>query len=105
MKRPCQATAPAVPGRVVTCSSGSVCGRFERSGARPGRVGVLPRCRAGGGGGPVRGLGLPRSLPLRRRRSEEHTSELQSPVHLVCRLLLEKKKHTLQRHLYPHKKK
>src|SRR5438552_10290545 len=33
-------------------------------------------------------------LPLRRntRRSEEHTSELQSPDHLVCRLLLEKKK-------------
>src|SRR5690348_18220568 len=33
--------------------------------------------------------------PLRvmsERRSEEHTSELQSPVHLVCRLLLEKKK-------------
>src|SRR5690348_17595146 len=29
-------------------------------------------------------------------RSEEHTSELQSPVHLVCRLLLEKKKHTKQ---------
>src|SRR5438876_1653015 len=27
-----------------------------------------------------------------RTRSEEHTSELQSPVHLVCRLLLEKKK-------------
>src|SRR5690348_18125983 len=29
------------------------------------------------------------------RRSEEHTSELQSPVHLVCRLLLEKKKNDL----------
>ena len=29
---------------------------------------------------------------LRQRRSEEHTSELQSPVHIVCRLLLEKKK-------------
>src|SRR5690348_17900518 len=28
-------------------------------------------------------------------RSEEHTSELQSPVHLVCRLLLEKKKKLL----------
>src|SRR5438876_4921214 len=28
-------------------------------------------------------------------RSEEHTSELQSPVHLVCRLLLEKKKQRL----------
>src|SRR5690348_18123342 len=27
-------------------------------------------------------------------RSEEHTSELQSPVHLVCRLLLEKKNRT-----------
>src|SRR5690348_18027981 len=27
-------------------------------------------------------------------RSEEHTSELQSPVHLVCRPLLEKKKNT-----------
>src|SRR5690348_17555466 len=29
-------------------------------------------------------------------RSEEHTSELQSPVHLVCRLLLEKKKKILE---------
>src|SRR5258708_21712704 len=29
-------------------------------------------------------------------RSEEHTSELQSPDHLVCRLLLEKKKRTHQ---------
>src|SRR5258708_17748739 len=28
-------------------------------------------------------------------RSEEHTSELQSPDHLVCRLLLEKKKHRI----------
>src|SRR6266581_7030933 len=28
------------------------------------------------------------------KRSEEHTSELQSPVHLVCRLLLEKKNNT-----------
>src|SRR5438876_3602740 len=29
---------------------------------------------------------------LKQRRSEEHTSELQSPVHIVCRLLLGKKK-------------
>src|SRR5258708_22814051 len=37
---------------------------------------------------------LPRLLGLapQGRRSEEHTSELQSPDHLVCRLLLEKKK-------------
>src|SRR5690348_18209442 len=31
-------------------------------------------------------------VALQPARSEEHTSELQSPVHLVCRLLLEKKK-------------
>src|SRR2546426_9283994 len=31
-------------------------------------------------------------LPAPRSRSEEHTSELQSPCNLVCRLLLEKKK-------------
>src|ERR1022692_5109894 len=33
------------------------------------------------------------------RRSEEHTSELQSPCNLVCRLLLEKKKYTHTRHI------
>src|SRR4051812_50000835 len=35
-----------------------------------------------------------RTSPVRDRRSEEHTSELQSHVNLVCRLLLEKKKKT-----------
>src|SRR5947208_13455124 len=42
-------------------------------------------------------LGLPITALLWGRtstRSEEHTSELQSPDHLVCRLLLEKKKYT-----------
>src|SRR5690242_21460283 len=38
---------------------------------------------------------------LIRRRSEEHTSELQSHVNLVCRLLLEKKKKK-KKHYYPH---
>src|SRR2546422_2116603 len=33
-------------------------------------------------------------LPALQMRSEEHTSELQSRLHLVCRLLLEKKKTT-----------
>src|SRR2546422_4772462 len=32
------------------------------------------------------------ALPIGHERSEEHTSELQSRLHLVCRLLLEKKK-------------
>src|SRR5205809_3953998 len=40
---------------------------------------------------------IPRAMPLTitARRSEEHTSELQSRLHLVCRLLLEKKKQHL----------
>src|SRR5687767_15569031 len=48
--------------------------------------------------GPGRALG-PAEVPARRQgdvvlaRSEEHTSELQSLAYLVCRLLLEKKKH------------
>src|SRR5690348_17845258 len=41
------------------------------------------------------GLGFSGVIPAYvlavRQRSEEHTSELQSPVHLVCRLLLDKK--------------
>src|SRR5258708_24682683 len=36
----------------------------------------------------------PAPTPSLPTRSEEHTSELQSPDHLVCRLLLEKKKKT-----------
>src|SRR2546426_5067968 len=35
-------------------------------------------------------------------RSEEHTSELQSPCNLVCRLLLEKKKRKKRRPTFPH---
>src|SRR6267143_5860544 len=50
--------------------------------------------------------GLPRAWPrgrprpASRWRSEEHTSELQSQFHLVCRLLLEKKKKHI-RNLFP----
>src|SRR5256885_2761527 len=52
----------------------------------PGR-----RVGAGGIRAARRALLGPRGV-ARRRRSEEHTSELQSPCNLVCRLLLEKKK-------------
>src|SRR4051794_41440994 len=41
--------------------------------------------------------------PDARVRSEEHTSELQSPVHLVCRLLLEKKKNKIHSARYTQK--
>src|SRR2546426_2096812 len=53
------------------------------------------RARDGVGNHGARNPGMPK-LPGRdcRRRSEEHTSELQSPCNLVCRLLLEKKKRT-----------
>src|SRR3989442_8796348 len=48
---------------------------------------------------PARTRGVPASalLPVAKQRSEEHTSELQSRPHLVCRLLLEKKKKTIIR--------
>src|SRR2546422_8351822 len=38
----------------------------------------------------------------RTKRSEEHTSELQSRLHLVCRLLLEKKKNIARNHHHEH---
>src|SRR2546426_9083061 len=50
-------------------------------GAGPGPRGVDARPRAS-------------TIPVAATRSEEHTSELQSPCNLVCRLLLEKKKKT-----------
>src|SRR2546429_4393686 len=48
------------------------------------------------------GTGKTPTCPL--QRSEEHTSELQSRLHLVCRLLLEKKKKTSIAHLTPNTK-
>src|SRR5437879_8074012 len=81
----------------------------------------LERVRAGGAVSPgaadlpslpgaARGHGRPRAaarllgdlLPVRLARSEEHTSELQSPMYLVCRLLLEKKKQIKQTYLLDH---
>src|SRR5207248_10465353 len=53
------------------------------------RLGVaVPRARARA---PARSVGDADRDDTRRFRSEEHTSELQSPYDLVCRLLLEKK--------------
>src|SRR3712207_8756746 len=43
--------------------------------------------------------GLPRPFSVFKRRSEEHTSELQSRQYLVCRLLLEKKNDDSSWHL------
>src|SRR5690348_18210996 len=65
---------------------------------RPSASITIATCKAGrrpifcrAAAAPNGGSGASRKAS-RPRRSEEHTSELQSPVHLVCRLLLEKKK-------------
>src|SRR5438270_6596103 len=56
----------------------------------PGRGGRAPRAAAAPERRGAVGAGA--------SRSEEHTSELQSQSNLVCRLLLEKKKHRIQSH-------
>src|SRR4051794_41534979 len=75
---------------------------------RPPRSTLFPYTTLFRSGPPGRGCrtaspcGQPQAeQPLRmaKQRSEEHTSELQSPVHLVCRLLLEKKKEDPPDHL------
>src|SRR2546426_6630694 len=73
-------------------------------GAPGGRTRMLSAAAGLGESGAARGLGAHghAASPLEPRlgsllpRSEEHTSELQSPCNLVCRLLLEKKKKTLE---------
>src|SRR5687768_17846849 len=55
-----------------------------------GRLIAYGRGVVGAGSGVVRGLS----------RSEEHTSELQSRLHLVCRLLLEKKKQKKKKNIF-----
>src|SRR2546426_3056116 len=47
------------------------------------------------GGGVLNDMMCHSALVVRYLRSEEHTSELQSPCNLVCRLLLEKKKNQI----------
>src|SRR5690606_41570795 len=66
----------------------------DRSGASCTRVTIADHCRCGC----ARAVWLHEHVRSRcgrpARRSEEHTSELQSRENLVCRLLLEKKKNT-----------
>src|SRR2546426_4809379 len=72
------------PVRRRTASRGNRARPGDESFVCPARRAVYGRRPAIGGGTAGRG-----PLPI---RSEEHTSELQSPCNLVCRLLLEKKK-------------
>src|SRR5207253_8134019 len=83
-------------------SARTACSRRAHDGAVPRDL-VLLRAGAPGRRDDARGRGrLSASAPAARHgrgvlgaRSEEHTSELQSRGHLVCRLLLEKKKNTI----------
>src|SRR5687768_18266470 len=76
-----------------------------RSGAAPpapasnGRAGPVRRC-ATRAPGPRSATAAAPGSPC---RSEEHTSELQSRLHLVCRLLLEKKKQSLNPKLFSYR--
>src|SRR5258708_15169322 len=84
----CGALASAVPGRSLPIgrlrSRRWTLASTARGLSSPELAGLVPF-----------GLAMVYSL-----RSEEHTSELQSPDHLVCRLLLEKKKKNKYNQLY-----
>src|SRR5690554_2409269 len=84
-------THPA-PARVYTLSLHDALPIYRQADP-PGRIWGTGR---GGGSGRDRPPAVRRGLTVEQRwtrRSEEHTSELQSRPHLVCRLLLEKKNH------------
>src|SRR5256884_4092416 len=78
----------AVTG-VQTCAL-PIFGMAQTAQWRPADDHAYADARAHGHVGP--GVEAPSAAPESFGRSEEHTSELQSRLHLVCRLLLEKKK-------------
>src|SRR5438094_6065287 len=82
--------APSVPSAIETLAGGEAAAAIARVLAPGGRGGIVITARA---------LAGRRVLFVRDEdvRSEEHTSELQSPYDLVCRLLLEKKKRNIVR--------
>src|SRR5256885_7127592 len=109
---PCPIVGPPV-GRHATTTCAAPSDEIHRSNATSGREGGTLRgvpLQSGREGGTLRGFpfnpegigGTLRGFPFNPEgkgepcegspRSEEHTSELQSPCNLVCRLLLEKKK-------------
>src|SRR5690348_3967184 len=99
--RLCRTFSSSPPGCPARCRAGAVGppparappprGRAARRDRAPGRRACARRARCGSA---CRSRRTARGCCDRTARSEEHTSELQSPVHLVCRLLLEKKNKT-----------
>src|SRR5256885_7295444 len=80
---------------VPVCPTWSVCDRQPRMVTAREQPTAPPSSDASSSAGAnPSGEPAPRPQLTTNRRSEEHTSELQSPCNLVCRLLLEKKKST-----------
>src|SRR2546426_7114656 len=84
---PCTAASEsATPTAPVTTIASRLSEPASLRASRDRWTAPAPACASGAGG--CNGIGRATT------RSEEHTSELQSPCNLVCRLLLEKKKKT-----------
>src|SRR5919201_2845348 len=73
------------------CGASPGCGRSRGTSPRPTPDRTSREAARPPGGGPLWDRSMARNVPS-TDRSEEHTSELQSPCNLVCRLLLENKK-------------
>src|SRR5256885_12631748 len=100
IRRPPRSTL--FPYTTLFRSGGAAVGRGQRERAQGQRAAQhdardpqVARRRAAEAGRVVGAQVALQRPPARLRRSEEHTSELQSPCNLVCRLLLEKKKRGL----------
>src|SRR2546426_6815095 len=99
--RPCdpRRPSPTLPWWISRCATGAVCASPS---ARPKRfTSRSPTWSSIGARAPAAANASP-PAPIDDQvgeRSEEHTSELQSPCNLVCRLLLEKKKNKNDRHV------
>src|SRR2546429_4048258 len=92
IRRPPRSTL--FPYTTLFRSPGLFCEKCRRSGMQP----LHPEARSLAerfAGERLDRIEYEKSLQLGIRRSEEHTSELQSRLHLVCRLLLEKKKNMM----------
>src|SRR5256885_16708467 len=88
IRRPPRSTLFPYTTLFRSSGSGAACAAARSGPARGGRRdGTVHSHPAGRPAGACAGPGRPTAA-----RSEEHTSELQSPCNLVCRLLLEKKK-------------
>src|SRR5256885_10506859 len=93
IRRPPRSTL--FPYTTLFRSAAPPCSWLQSTSAAPGPRRLHRRASAGRTSWPDAARWRP--TPKSPARSEEHTSELQSPCNLVCRLLLEKKKHAEDR--------